>query len=107
MIANHLTGLAVPFTNLGVGHGFGLGVAVRVDDGLSGTLAHWAHLAGVAWPQPISGSTRRRSWWHSVSLNIFPAMSTAYFNALPIFPTKRWPNGMFRFVRAKVRLIRG
>jgi hypothetical protein len=20
-------------------------------------------------------------------------MSTAYFNALPIFPTKRWPNG--------------
>ena len=38
MIANHLTGLAVPFTNLGVGHGFGLGVAVRVDDGLSGTL---------------------------------------------------------------------
>jgi CubicO group peptidase (beta-lactamase class C family) len=38
MIANHLTGLAVPFINLGVGHGFGLGVAVRIDDGLSGTL---------------------------------------------------------------------
>ena len=38
MVANHLTGLAVPFINLGVGHGFGLGVAVRTDDGLSGTL---------------------------------------------------------------------
>ena len=38
MIANHLTGLADPFINLGVGHGFGLGVAVRIDDGLSGTL---------------------------------------------------------------------
>jgi CubicO group peptidase (beta-lactamase class C family) len=38
MIANHLTGLAVPFIDLGVGHGFGLGVAVRIDDGLSGTL---------------------------------------------------------------------
>jgi CubicO group peptidase (beta-lactamase class C family) len=38
MIANHLTGLAFPFINLGVGHGFGLGVAVRIDNGLSGTL---------------------------------------------------------------------
>jgi CubicO group peptidase (beta-lactamase class C family) len=38
MIANHLTGLADPFINLGVGHGFGLGVAVRIDNGLSGTL---------------------------------------------------------------------
>jgi CubicO group peptidase (beta-lactamase class C family) len=38
MVANHLTGLAVPFHNLGVGHGFGLGVGVRLDDGLAGTL---------------------------------------------------------------------
>lgn len=38
MITNHLTGLAFPFINLGVGHGFGLGVAMRIDDGLSGTL---------------------------------------------------------------------
>jgi CubicO group peptidase (beta-lactamase class C family) len=38
MVANHLTGLAVPFHNKGVGHGFGLGVAVRLDDGLAGTL---------------------------------------------------------------------
>jgi CubicO group peptidase (beta-lactamase class C family) len=38
MIANHLTGLAVPFHNLGVGHGFGLGVSVRLDNGLAGTL---------------------------------------------------------------------
>jgi CubicO group peptidase (beta-lactamase class C family) len=38
MVANHLTGLAVPFHNLGVGHGFGLGVGVRLDDGLAATL---------------------------------------------------------------------
>jgi CubicO group peptidase (beta-lactamase class C family) len=38
MVANHLTGLAVPFHNLGVGHGFGLGVGVRLDNGLAGTL---------------------------------------------------------------------
>jgi CubicO group peptidase (beta-lactamase class C family) len=38
MVANHLTGLAVPFHNKGVGHGFGLGVAVRLDDGLAATL---------------------------------------------------------------------
>jgi CubicO group peptidase (beta-lactamase class C family) len=38
MVSNHLTGLAVPFHNLGVGHGFGLGVAVRLDNGLAGTL---------------------------------------------------------------------
>ncbi len=38
MVANHLTGLAVPFHNLGVGHGFGLGVAVRLDNGLAGNL---------------------------------------------------------------------
>src|ERR1700722_19855374 len=38
MVANHLTGLADPFHNLGVGHGFGLGVGVRLDDGLAGTL---------------------------------------------------------------------
>jgi CubicO group peptidase (beta-lactamase class C family) len=38
MIANHLTGLASPFMNLGVGHGFGLGGAVRIDNGLAGTL---------------------------------------------------------------------
>jgi CubicO group peptidase (beta-lactamase class C family) len=38
MVANHLTGLAVPFHNCGVGYGFGLGVDVRVDDGLAGTL---------------------------------------------------------------------
>ena len=29
MVANHLSGLAVPFHNCGVGHGFGLGVGVR------------------------------------------------------------------------------
>ena len=38
MVANHLTGLAVPFHNVGVGYGFGLGVDVRLDDGLAGTL---------------------------------------------------------------------
>jgi CubicO group peptidase (beta-lactamase class C family) len=38
MVANHLSGLAVPFHNCGVGYGFGLGVDVRVDDGLAGTL---------------------------------------------------------------------
>jgi CubicO group peptidase (beta-lactamase class C family) len=38
MVANHLTGLAVPFHNCGVGHGFGLGVDVRLDNGLAGTL---------------------------------------------------------------------
>jgi CubicO group peptidase (beta-lactamase class C family) len=38
MVANHLTGLAIPFHNLGVGHGFGLGVGVRLDNGLAGTL---------------------------------------------------------------------
>jgi CubicO group peptidase (beta-lactamase class C family) len=38
MVANHLTGLSVPFHNLGVGHGFGLGIAVRIDNGLAGTL---------------------------------------------------------------------
>jgi CubicO group peptidase (beta-lactamase class C family) len=38
MTANHLTGLAVPFINQSAGHGFGLGVAVRIDDGLSGNL---------------------------------------------------------------------
>ena len=38
MVSNHLTGLAVPFHNLGVGHGFGLGVGVRLDNGLAGTL---------------------------------------------------------------------
>ena len=38
MVANHLTGLAAPFHNLGTGYGFGLGVDVRVDDGLAGTL---------------------------------------------------------------------
>lgn len=38
MVANHLTGLTLPFQNLSVGHGFGLGVGVRLDDGLAGTL---------------------------------------------------------------------
>lgn len=38
MVSNHLSGLAVPFHNKGVGHGFGLGVAVRLDNGLAGTL---------------------------------------------------------------------
>ena len=38
MVANHLTGLSVPFHNQGVGHGFGLGVALRIDNGLAGTL---------------------------------------------------------------------
>lgn len=38
MVANHLTGLSVPFHNRGLGHGFGLGVAVRTDNGLAGTL---------------------------------------------------------------------
>jgi CubicO group peptidase (beta-lactamase class C family) len=38
MVANHLTGLAVPFHNLGVGYGYGLGVDVRLDNGLAGTL---------------------------------------------------------------------
>jgi CubicO group peptidase (beta-lactamase class C family) len=38
MVVNHLTGLAVPFHNLGVGYGFGLGVDVRLDNGLAGTL---------------------------------------------------------------------
>ena len=38
MISNHLSGLAVPFHNLSQGHGFGLGVGVRLDIGLTGTL---------------------------------------------------------------------
>jgi CubicO group peptidase (beta-lactamase class C family) len=50
MVTNHLTGLAVPFHNLGVGHGFGLGVDVRLDNGLAGTLGTigsfgWAGMA--------------------------------------------------------------
>src|SRR3984957_20459816 len=38
MCANHLTGLADPFHNLGTGYGYGLGVDVRIDNGLSATL---------------------------------------------------------------------
>jgi CubicO group peptidase (beta-lactamase class C family) len=38
MVANHLTGLAVPFHNLGVGYGYGLAIDVRLDNGLAGTL---------------------------------------------------------------------
>jgi CubicO group peptidase (beta-lactamase class C family) len=38
MVVNHLTGLAVPFHSPGVGYGYGLGVDVRLDNGLAGTL---------------------------------------------------------------------
>jgi CubicO group peptidase (beta-lactamase class C family) len=38
MVANHLTIASVPFCDLAVGHGFGLGVAVRLDNGAAGTL---------------------------------------------------------------------
>jgi CubicO group peptidase (beta-lactamase class C family) len=38
MVANHLTIASVPFIDLGVGHGFGLGVAVRIDNGAAATL---------------------------------------------------------------------
>jgi CubicO group peptidase (beta-lactamase class C family) len=38
MISNHLSGLADPFHNLNAGYGFGLGVGIRLDDGLAGTL---------------------------------------------------------------------
>jgi CubicO group peptidase (beta-lactamase class C family) len=38
MVANHLTTASVPFCDLAVGHGFGLGVAVRLDNGAAGTL---------------------------------------------------------------------
>ncbi len=38
MVANHLTITPVPFHNHGLGHGFGLGVTVRLDNGLAATL---------------------------------------------------------------------
>jgi CubicO group peptidase (beta-lactamase class C family) len=38
MVANHLTIASIPFSDLALGHGFGLGVAVRIDDGAAGTL---------------------------------------------------------------------
>jgi len=38
MVANHLTIASVPFHNLGTGHGFGLGVEVRIDNGAAATL---------------------------------------------------------------------
>jgi CubicO group peptidase (beta-lactamase class C family) len=38
MISNHLSGLADPFHNLSTGYGFGLGVGVRLDNGLAGSL---------------------------------------------------------------------
>jgi CubicO group peptidase (beta-lactamase class C family) len=58
MIANHLTGLAVPFHNLSVGEGFGLVVAVRLDNGLAGRLGTigsfgWAGMATTyCWIDP-------------------------------------------------------
>ncbi len=38
MTSNHLTSLPSLFHNLGVGYGFGLGVDVRLDNGMTGTL---------------------------------------------------------------------
>jgi CubicO group peptidase (beta-lactamase class C family) len=38
MVTNHLTGLADYFHNLATGYGFGLGVGIRLDDGLAATL---------------------------------------------------------------------
>jgi CubicO group peptidase (beta-lactamase class C family) len=38
MVANHLTIASVPFCDIAVGYGFGLGVAVRIDNGAAGTL---------------------------------------------------------------------
>jgi CubicO group peptidase (beta-lactamase class C family) len=38
MVANHLTIATEPFHNPGLGHGFGLGVAVRLDNALAATL---------------------------------------------------------------------
>ncbi len=58
MTANHLTGLADSFHNLSVGEGFGLGVAVRLDNGLAGRLGTigsfgWAGMATTyCWIDP-------------------------------------------------------
>ena len=76
MVANHLTGLAVPFHNLGVGYGYGLGVDVRVDNGLAGTLGT---IGSFGW---TAGSILRKDWLRSVSPNIFLMMSTSYFSGL-------------------------
>jgi CubicO group peptidase (beta-lactamase class C family) len=38
MVANHLTIASVPYCDNAVGHGFGLGVAVRIDNGAAGAL---------------------------------------------------------------------
>jgi CubicO group peptidase (beta-lactamase class C family) len=46
MVANHLSGLAIPYHNLGYGHGFGLGVAVRLNDAIAGTLGT---LGSIGW----------------------------------------------------------
>ena len=50
MVTNHLTIATERFHNLGLGHGFGLGVSVRIDSGLAGTLGSagsfgWAGMA--------------------------------------------------------------
>jgi len=55
MISNHLTGLAVPFHNLSQGYGFGLGVGLRLDNGLTGTLGT---LGSFGW----SGVATTFSW---------------------------------------------
>jgi CubicO group peptidase (beta-lactamase class C family) len=55
MISNHLTGLAVPFHNLSQGYGFGLGVGLRLDNGLTGTLGT---LGSFGW----SGMATTFSW---------------------------------------------
>ena len=94
MVANHLTGLAVPFHNLGVDTVLALALACGLTMDWQAPWARSVPLVGLAWQRPIARSIQRRNWWHSVSPNIFPTMSTGYFSGLRTSSTRhlrdRW-----------------
>jgi hypothetical protein len=95
MVSNHLSGLANPFHNHGVGHGFGLGV-------VSGWIMDWralsapqVHLVGQAWRRPFAVSILLKDLWHSVSPNISLMMSTDCFIDLRTSFIGRFPDARF------------